>query len=76
MAAPLGGAAHFRDEFRLIRFSFTFVISVCLLCGMSFATRIWNLLSFMEENLFVPFMYLVLNIARVRFYTGCWIQFF
>ena len=50
------------------------VFHICgkwVLWGMNLATRIWNLLSFMKENLHVPFMYLVLDITGVRFCEQC-----
>ena len=58
------------------------VFHICgkwVLWGMNLATRIWNLLSFMKENLHVPFMYLVLryNWCQILWtMSGYWIQFF
>ena len=71
-------AAHFRNEFQLTRSS-TFVVSVWVLWGMNLATRIWNLLSFMKENLHVPFMCLDISYHWCQILwtmSGYWIQFF
>ena len=46
-------------------------LSVWVLWGMNLATRMWNLLSFMKENLHVPFRCRVLDITGVRFCEQC-----
>lgn len=70
MVAPLEVAAHFSDRFWFTRFSFTFVVSGCLLSCITLASEVWNLFSFTENNL-ECFLYLVLNIACVIFCIQC-----